>query len=169
MFDQLSAFGSGFGLFMNLEVLLSIVTGVSIGIIIGALPGLTVVMAISLALPFTFSLSPVAAIAMLISIYKGGMFGGSISSVLIGTPGTPSGAAGVLDGYPLAKMGYAKKALDICLYSSVLSELISNTLTVVITLQIAYLALRIGPAEYFAIIAFALTIIASVSGRSISK
>jgi len=169
MFDQLSAFGSGFGLFMDLEVLLSIVTGVSVGIIIGVLPGLTVVMAISLALPFTFALSPVAAIAMLISIYKGGMFGGSISSILIGTPGTPSGAAAVLDGYPLCKKGYAKKALDIALYSSVLAELVSNTLTVIVTLQIAYLALKIGPAEYFVIIAFALTIIASVSGRSITK
>ncbi len=169
MFEQFSAFGAGFALFMNAEVLLSIVAGVIIGMIIGALPGLTVVMAISLALPFTFALGPLAAISMIISIYKGGMFGGSISAILIGTPGTPSASADVADGYPLCKKGYAKKALDIALYASVLAELVSNTLTVLVTLQIANLALKIGPAEYFAIIAFALTIIAAVSGHSISK
>lgn len=169
MLEYFSMVFSGFSLFLNFEVLLAVVIGVLTGIIIGALPGLTVVMAITLALPFTFTMSPVAAITLLICIYKGGMFGGSISAILIGTPGTPSAAADVADGYPLTKRGYAKKALDTALYSSVIADAISTIITICVSIQLAFLALKIGPAEYFVIIAFALTIIASVSGESISK
>lgn len=169
MLEYLSMIFSGIELFFNVEVLISVVIGVFAGIVIGALPGLTVVMAITLALPFTFGMNPVAAIAMLICIYKGGMFGGSISAILIGTPGTAAAAADVADGYPLAKKGYAKKALDTALYSSVIADIISTIITIFASIQLAVIAVKIGPAEYFVIIAFALTIIAAVSGKSILK
>lgn len=166
MIDHISM---GFQLFLHWQVFLGIILGVLTGVVIGALPGMTIVMAISLALPFTFYLHPVVAIAFLIGIYKAGVYGGSMSAILIGTPGTPAAAATIMDGYAMAKKGQARKALDMALYASVISDVLSDLITVVATFQIAYLALKIGPVEFFAIIFFSLTIIASVSGESLVK
>ncbi len=160
---------AGFELFMQWQVLFAVLCGVLTGVIIGALPGLTVVMAITLALPFTFYLPPVVAIAFLMGIYKAGVYGGSISAILIGTPGTPAAAATIIDGYALTKKGQSRKALDVALYASVLADIISDIITVFATFQVAYLALKIGPVEFIAIIIFSLTIIASVSVESILK
>jgi putative tricarboxylic transport membrane protein len=160
---------SGFVLFFQWKVLFSIFGGVITGIIIGALPGMTIVMAITLALPFTFYMEPVVAIAFLLGIYKAGVYGGSMSAILIGTPGTPAAAATVIDGYPLAQKGQGKKALDMALYASVISDFISDIITIVAAIHIAKLALKIGPVEFFSIILFSLTIIASVSGQNLIK
>lgn len=166
MFDHLVG---GFSLFLQWEVFFSMVAGVVTGMIIGALPGMTVVMAISLALPFTFYMGPVVSIAFILGIYKAGVWGGSISAILIGTPGTPASAATIIDGYQLTKKGKAKKALDMALYASVISDVITDIITVFATFQIAYLALKIGPIEFFSIILFSLTIIATVSTKSLLK
>ena len=166
MIDHMSM---GLQLFLHWQVFLAIILGVVTGLVIGALPGMTIVMAISLALPFTFYLPPVVAIAFLIGIYKAGVYGGSISAILIATPGTPAAAATVMDGYSMAKKGQAKKALDMALYASVISDVLSDLITIFATFQIAYLALKVGPVEFFAIILFSLTIIASVSGESLVK
>ena len=80
--------------------------GVFLGVTVGAIPGLTGDMAISILLPFVYKLDPVMSLGLLIGIYKGSMFGGSISACSFGVPGTPAAAATVLDGYPLAKKGY---------------------------------------------------------------
>jgi putative tricarboxylic transport membrane protein len=159
----------GFELFFQWKVLVSMVSGALTGMLIGALPGMTVVMAISLALPFTFYMEPVVAISFLLGIYKAGVYGGSISAVLIGTPGTPASAATIIDGYAMTRKGLAKKALSMSLYASVISDFISDIITVVAAIQIAHLALMIGPVEFFAIIVFSLTIIAGVSGDSLVK
>ena len=119
----------GFQLFFQWKVLVSMVSGALIGMLIGALPGMTVVMAISLALPFTFYMEPVVAISFLLGIYKAGVYGGSISAVLIGTPGTPASAATIIDGYAMTRKGLAKKALDMSLYASVISDFISDIIT----------------------------------------
>lgn len=166
MIDHISM---GVHLFLHWQVFLAIILGVVTGLIIGALPGMTIVMAISLALPFTFYLPPVVAIAFLIGIYKAGVYGGSISAILIATPGTPAAAATIMDGYSMAKKGQAKKALDMALYASVISDVLSDLITIFATFHIAYLALKVGPVEFFAIILFSLTIIASVSGESLVK
>ena len=166
MVDQLLL---GFQLFFQWNVLLGMIFGVVTGIVIGALPGMTVVMAVSLALPFTFSMEPVVAISFLLGIYKAGVYGGSMSAILIGTPGTPGSAATVMDGYALTRKGLGKKALDMALYASVIADLLSDIITVLAAVQIAHLALMIGPVEFFAIIIFSLTIIAAVSGKSLIK
>ena len=166
MLDNLTM---GIQAFFQWQVLASILAGSLTGIVIGALPGMTIVMAISLALPFTFYMEPVVAIAFLLGIYKAGVYGGSISAILVGIPGTPAAAATIADGYALTKRGLAKKALDVALYASVISDFISDVVTVLATFQIAYLALKIGPVEFFAIIVFSLTIIAAVSGKSLVK
>ena len=159
----------GFELFFQWKVLVSMLSGVLIGTLIGALPGMTVVMAITLGLPFTFHMEPVVAISFLLGIYKSGVYGGSISAILIGTPGTPAAAATIIDGYAMTRKGQAKKALDMALYASVIADLIGTMITIVAAIQIAHLALLIGPVEFFAIIAFSLTIIATVSGDSLVK
>ena len=83
--------------------------GTFVGVIIGALPGLTPTMGVALFLPFTFSMDTVPAFALLLGIYIGGTYGSSISAILIRTPGPPSSAATLLDGYPLARQGRAPK------------------------------------------------------------
>jgi len=87
--------------------------GMIVGTIIGALPGLTATMGIALLIPFTYVLPPASGLSLLIGIFAGGIYGGSISAILLNTPGTPAGGATVLDGYPLAQKGQAGKALAV--------------------------------------------------------
>ena len=79
--------------------------GMFAGIIIGAIPGMGAAMAISLLLPFTFRMDAVSAVLLLLAIYCGVSYGGSIGSIMIGAPGTPSAVATMFDGYPLMKKG----------------------------------------------------------------
>jgi putative tricarboxylic transport membrane protein len=93
----------GFQQALQWQTLLAMLVGEVVGILVGAAPGLTVTMAVSLMLPATFVLSPVAAMAMLLGVYTGGFMGNSIPAILIKIPGTPSAAATVFDGYALAQ------------------------------------------------------------------
>ncbi len=94
-----------------------IAAGLVIGIVIGAIPGLNVPLAVAIALPITFNLSPIGGLAMLIGIYKGGTYGGSLSAVLINVPDTPAAAATAVDGWALTRQGKAGKALKMSLSS----------------------------------------------------
>ena len=154
---------------MNVNVFLGIISGVSVGIILGAIPGLTATIAIALIIPFTFYMDPVVSISMLIGAYKGGLYGGSISAILIGTPGTDAAAATIIDGYAMAKNGKSGKALRIALYASVMGDMISLLALIIIAPMLAQVTLKIGPIEFFALIVFSLTIIAGMGGESIIK
>lgn len=156
-------------LLLSVDNLIAIAAGVTIGVVIGAIPGLTTTMAVALALPFTFTMSPITAILLLVGIYKGGMYGGSITAILIRTPGSPAAACTVLDGYPLTQQGKAKKALKMALYSSFIADFISNLSLIFFAGALASLALSFGPPEYFWLICFSLTIIVSISSESILK
>lgn len=158
-----------FALLLSIDNFIAIAAGVAIGVVIGAIPGLTTTMAVALALPFTFSLEPITGILLLVGIYKGGMYGGSITAILIRTPGSPAAACTVLDGYPLAQQGKAKKALKMALYSSFVADFISNLALIFFAGFLATFALNFGPPEYFWLICFSLTIIVSISGESILK
>lgn len=158
-----------FSLFLSIENILVIGIGVLIGTIIGAIPGMTTPMGVALALPFTFSLPPVTGILLLLGVYKGGLYGGSLSAILIKTPGTPAAACTVLDGYPLAQKGEARRALDVALYSSCIADFISNLALILFAGVLASFALSFGPPEFFTLIVFSLTIIAGVSGPSLLK
>lgn len=159
----------GLQMFGHPENFVAIFLGVGIGIFTGAIPGFTGTMGVALALPFTFYLSPITAILFLVGIYKGAFYGGSITAILIKTPGTPAAACTALDGYPMAKKGQGGKALNIALYSSVVADFISNMALILLAAPIAAYALRFGPPEFFALITFSLTIIAGVAGRSLMK
>lgn len=149
--------------------LLLMLIGTVGGIIVGALPGVTSSMGIILLLPFTFYLDPKSALLMLAGMYSGSMFGGSISAILLGVPGTPSAAATLLDGYPLGKQGKAGKAILTALIASTSGGILSGIVLVILAPELAKFALKFSPADYFSLSLFGLTIIASVSGRNVLK
>lgn len=163
---------------MVLDVLLSLITwqnffflnvGVCAGIIVGALPGLTGTMCIALLLPMTYGLNSITGMLLLLGVYCGGIYGGSITAILINTPGTPASAATAIDGYAMARKGQAGRALRTALSASLVGGLFSCAVLIVAAPVIANFALRFGPAEYFALALFGLTIIASVGGDSLIK
>ncbi|OCN01884.1 C4-dicarboxylate ABC transporter permease [Clostridium sp. W14A] len=146
------------------ENILFLNIGLAAGIIVGALPGLTGTMCIALLLPMTYGLNSLTGMILLLGVYCGGIYGGSVTAILINTPGTPASAATVLDGYPMAKKGQAGRALGLALSASEIGGLFSVAVLIVAAPQIARVALDFGPAEYFALALFGLTIIASVGG-----
>ena len=167
--DLFALMGQAFLSVLAPENLLYLVGGVIIGLIMGAIPGLTATMAIALIIPFTYYLTPTQSLIMLLAAYNAGTFGGSMSAILIGTPGTVSAAATVADGYALAKQGKANKAIKTALFSSCFGCLFSSIILVIIAQPIAKVALKFGPAEYAVLMLFSLTIIASAAGRSMTK
>lgn len=137
--------------------------GAVTGIVVAAIPGLTGSMAIALLLPITFKLPIIASLCLLIGVYKGSQFGGAISAILIGVPGAPEASATLLDGHPLAKRGYPGKALKMGLYASVIADTTSDLYLVFLVGILAPFALLIGPAEKFALLVFALTLIGVIT------
>ena len=113
-------------LFLTFENVAVLFLGVLVGTVVGAIPGMTTPMGVALALPFTFTMEPITGILLLLGIYKGGLYGGSITAILIKAPGTPAASCTVLDGYPLTLKGQARKALDIALYASCFADFVSN-------------------------------------------
>jgi putative tricarboxylic transport membrane protein len=148
---------------------LLMVAGVAGGVIIGALPGMTASMGIILLLPLTYKLPAQTALVMLCGMYCGAMYGGSISAILINTPGTPSASATVLDGFPLTQQGKAGKALAMAILGSFVGGLFSSFCLLLIAPQLAKVALKFQAADYFSLAIFGLTIMASSSGKNLIK
>lgn len=161
--------GTGVMNVFHLYVFCASLLGVIGGIIIGILPGLGPPVAVSLAIPLTYSFAPIVALSFMIGLYKGGTYGGSITAILINTPGTPAASATTLDGYALAQQGKAGKALDIALYASVVGDAFSIMLLCVIAQPIASVAAKFGPISIFSLLLFALSIIAVLAGKSLLK
>ena len=155
--------------FADLYVILMIFVGVTVGIIGGALPGISPSMTIALLLPMTLYMPTSYAISILMGAYQGAMLGGSISAILINTPGTASAAATVLDGYPMKVNGQGLKALHMALYSSVTGGLVGTVILIISANQLARVALMFGPPEYFALMLLSLTLIAGIAGKSLLK
>jgi putative tricarboxylic transport membrane protein len=143
--------------------------GITAGIIVGALPGLTATMGCALLIPFTFGLPPVQGLLMLIGIFCGGIYGGSVSAILIRTPGTPSAAATLLDGYPLSQKGLAGKAIGMSTVASFLGGTTGAIIMTFLSPEIAKIGLKFGPPEFFALAIFGLGMIITISGRSLLK
>ena len=154
---------------LALEPLLAIGAGVAVGIFMGAIPGLHAAMAIALLSPITFGMQPITAIAFLTGIYKGGTYGGSISAILLNTPGSPEATASAFDGYPLARAGKAKKALQMALYASVGGALLADLLLYVVASPFSKFALQFGPTEVTFVILFAFTFVAGLTGKSLLR
>ncbi len=143
--------------------------GVAMGVIIGALPGLSGSMGIILLLPMTYRMDSSAALVMLCGLFCGSMYGGSVSAILLKTPGTPSAAATVLDGYPLAQRGEAGRAIGVSALSSFIGGIISTVCLILIAPELAKVALKFNAADYFSLAIFGLTIMASSVGKNMLK
>lgn len=146
-----------------------IVFGVFIGIVMGAIPGMTATMTVGVLVSFTFGMNPTEGMMLLLGIYGGALFAGSIPAILIRTPGTPSAAATIFDGFPLSQQGQAGRAIGIATLASFVGGAVSIIIITFISPQIAQFALEFRSPEYFALAFFGLTIIANVSGNSIVK
>ena len=152
-------------------LLIVLVSGVLAGITIGALPGLTATMGVTLLLPFTLGmgLTPQGSMAMLIGIYVGAIYGGSITAILIATPGTPASACTLIDGYPLAKRGEGGKAIVLTTVASFVGGMIGTLMLVFLSPQLSNFGLRFSSPEYFALAVFGLSMIISISGGDVVK
>ncbi|MCC8085188.1 MAG: tripartite tricarboxylate transporter permease, partial [Clostridium sp.] len=154
---------------LNPVCLLSILGGVAMGISFGAMPGLTSTMGVALLMPITFSMDPHIGMLLLIGIFCGAIYGGSITAILINTPGTPSAAATVLDGYKFTERGEAGRALGISTVASFGGGIISGVILILVAPQLAQIALKFNAPESFALAFFGLSIIASISGKDMVK
>ncbi|MEN8197327.1 MAG: tripartite tricarboxylate transporter permease, partial [Pseudomonadota bacterium] len=139
------------------------------GVLVGAMPGLSSTMATALLLPFTLTMEPIPAIALLSALYCAGTFGGSITAILVNAPGAPPAAATAFDGYPLAQQGRAGLALGIATVSSTIGGIFSIIVLIVAAPMLARVAYDFGPPEYFALALFGLSMLASISGESAFK
>lgn len=144
--------------------------GLVLGMVVGCIPGLSVTLGIILLLPLTYSFpSADTAIIALLAVYVGGMYGGSISAITLNTPGTNSAIATTFDGYPLAKQGKVKKALDTSLFASTFGGLMSAILLLVCASFITKLVSSFASVEYFSMAILGISLIAGVSGDSLPK
>ncbi len=165
----MDALYTGLQMALDWQAVLAVAVGSLIGVIFGAIPGLTFSMALALLLPFTFGMEATPAIALLMGVFIGGMTGGSVSAILIGIPGTPSAAATVFDGYPMAKKGEASVALGGAVIASVFGGVFSLVVMVLLLEQVASFAIKFGPAEIFALVLFGLSTICGLGERSIVR
>ena len=160
---------AGLGDAFTLWNLAFVIFGVALGQVVAAIPGIGPAMAIAIAIPFTFGLDPLPAIAFLVGVCKGGTVGGAIPAILINTPGTPDSAATALDGHPLARQGKPLKATKLALFSSVTGDTFSDIVLITVSAPLAILALKMGPVEVFALMIFAFAVISGLVGKSLIK
>jgi putative tricarboxylic transport membrane protein len=149
--------------------ILLLVGGIVLGLVIGILPGLGPPIAIALALPFTFYLDTVPSLILLLGIYSAAIYGGSISAIAVGIPGTGAAIATVQDGHKMFKAGLGGEALGFSLTGSIIGGLFSVVCLALISPLLAELAAKFGPREYLAISVFGLVVVVRVAGKSLSK
>ena len=167
--DTLSLMGMGFVHALSPLNLALMFISTAIGVTIGCLPGLSAAMGVALLLPVTFGMNPATGLIVLGGIYCGAIFGGSISAILIHTPGTPASAATAIEGYQLTLQGRAAKALTVACVASFFGGLLSCISLYFFSPMLAQLAMQFKSPEYFWLSLFGLTIIAGVSSKSLLK
>ncbi len=153
----------------SIEILFAICLGTVAGLIIGALPGLGASIAIVLLLPVTYSLSPLAAILLLLAAYQSAEYGGSISSIILGIPGTGAAVATVLDGHPMAKKTSPGKALAYSLTASTVGGLFGGIILLFLSVPLAKFSLRLSDPEFFLIGVLGLLAVTALSSKDFIK
>lgn len=149
--------------------MIAIVAGTVVGVIVGVLPGLGSVLGLTMVLPFTFSMPQIPAIALMLGVYCGSVYGGSITAIVLNTPGTPQSAATAMEGFPMAQRGEADLAIGWVTTASVLGGLFSVLVLALAGPLLARFSLQFTPVEYFALGLFAMTCIAGVSSGALAK
>ena len=150
----------------TLNNLLMMFIGVAAGVVIGVMPGLGTNFAITVLLTLTFGMDSYAGIYLLLGAYCGAMYGGSITAILINTPGTTGAVATTFDGYPLAQKGRAGDALNMALYASVFGGLVSALALMFLAPQLAKIVLLIASPEYFSLCIFGICAAVSIAGKN---
>lgn len=158
-----------YSLFFTFDVFYWMLIGVIVGVGVGAIPGLSGSTAIALLLPFTFTMQVAPTLGLLMGVYKGSCFGGSISAISFSTPGTSEAAATVFDGYKMMKRGEGRKAIEMALTSSVTADLASDVITILVAPFLAIVALKFGPAERFWLVVAAFILVGSMGGKHLAK
>jgi putative tricarboxylic transport membrane protein len=148
---------------------LVVLIGTLAGTIIGALPGLSAVSGVALLLPFTFTMEPAQGLVMLAAVYMSAEYGGSISAILINTPGTSGAACTMLDGTPLTRQGKAQEALYISLFAGTVGGFVGGLALLFFTPTLADWSLLLGPPEIFWVAVSGLALVATLSGRHTVK
>ena len=143
--------------------------GVFVGIIFGSIPGLTATLGVTLFIPFTYTMSPVQGLTMLIAVYVGGISGGLITATLINIPGTPSSIYTCFDGYPMTKKGEPAEALAIGVFCSLIGGCVSAFALMAIAPQLAKISLSFGSWEYFAVALMGLSVVVAMCSKSMIK
>lgn len=155
--------------FTRLDLILYIAAGVFVGIYIGAIPGLSVTMAVSLLISFTFSWDTLPALAVMIGIWTGGVYGGSRSAILLNIPGAPAAVATGFDGFPLAKLGEAGIAMGLSTTESVIGEFFGIAVLAFASPIVSHLAINFAPRDYFLLAIMGLFLVGSLSQGSLLK
>ncbi|MGA1191751.1 MAG: tripartite tricarboxylate transporter permease, partial [Bdellovibrionota bacterium] len=146
---DISGLLGGIDVVFSMSGLLFVSLGVFLGILIGATPGLSPSMGVALLVPLSFRMEPEVAFVFFVAVYQASNYGGSITAILLNAPGTPSSVVTAMDGYALARKGFAAKALFYAVFSSALGGLIGGVLLILFTAPIAQIGLVFGPTEYF--------------------
>jgi putative tricarboxylic transport membrane protein len=165
----MDAFLAGMAILLDVKMVAVIFAGTIIGIVVGALPGISGSTTAALLLPLTITMSPTMAIAFLGSIYCAANFGGSITAILVNTPGDPSASATAFDGYPLARQGKAGLALGMSAVASAIGGIFSVVVLIIAAPVLAEFAYDFGPPEYFALAVFGLSMLGAVGGSGAAK
>ena len=150
---------------LGIKPVLVVTAGVIVGILGGAMPGVSPSMAVAILLPFTFGMSPTMGMVMLCAIYLASNYGGSITAVMINTPGTPSAVVTAFDGYPLAKNGRPGYGLGVSLVASVWGGFVGIIILILFSAPLAKVALKFWPAEYFSLALMGLSTVSSMAGK----
>ncbi len=156
-------------LVFSFKTMMWLAIGVFVGVGVGAIPGLTATTGVALMLPLTFTMDQASALGLLIGLYKGAIYGGSISAISFATPGTSEAAATVFDGHKLMQQGKGRKALLMALYSSVTADTLSDVITILVAPMLALIALQFGPPERFWLMVLAVCLLGALSGPHLAK
>src|SRR6187200_2571583 len=167
--DFLTHLGMGFGVAFTPFNLMMAVAGVLVGMLIGALPGVGPPSGVALLLPLTFGMDPTSGIIMLAALYAGTMYGGTITSVLINTPGESASVVTCLDGHQMALQGRAGPALGIAAIGSFIAGTVGVVLLMLVSPALARWSLAFGPPETFALLLLGLTTVTLLTGESALK
>jgi putative tricarboxylic transport membrane protein len=166
----LEALLAGFEAALRVDTFIWMSAGLLLGMLMGAMPGFTTTMGMSVLMPIAFLVGdPLIGIPFLIGVYKGGIYGGSVPAILISMPGTAASVVTVMDGHELTKKGQPRKALDMGLAASVISDFISDFLTLILIIPVAAIVLGFGPPEIAAIMFLSLVIVSVTATGPVLK
>ena len=154
---------------LQMKYLVPLAIGTLVGVVGGAMPGITNTMTVIMVLPFTFGLEPLQGLSAMIGVYIGGESGGLITSCLLGIPGKPSSIATMFDGFPMSRKGEPGRAIWLGIWASFFGGMLGGLFLVGTTEPLARIALAFGPWEYFALFVFALSMVAGLTGASLTK